>query len=286
MSIAKIIAPVTGTARDISALEAAFAAAKPFAAHVVALYVHADPRFALPYIGTPISPDVVQDIVNAALEVSKEAAKAGRNALAQTAHAAGAAILNSPAKTATVSCSFKELEGYFPQCVAEAARLSDLTVFGRVEPSDDPDVSDSFVETLMSTERPVLLGRKLRPSFDHVAIAWDGGAASNRAVIAALPFIHVASKVTILCCNLARGAKVKLKDLEEYLALHGKTATAGMHDAAHAGIGATLLDASGKAGADLLVMGGYGHSHLGETLFGGVTHYVRWNAELPVLMVH
>jgi nucleotide-binding universal stress UspA family protein len=47
-----------------------------------------------------------------------------------------------------------------------------------------------------------------------------------------------------------------------------------------------LLDAARDSSADLLIMGGYGHSHLHETLFGGVTAHIRWHAELPVLMVH
>jgi nucleotide-binding universal stress UspA family protein len=33
-------------------------------------------------------------------------------------------------------------------------------------------------------------------------------------------------------------------------------------------------------------MGGYGHSHLREFLFGGVTEDVRWHASVPVVMMH
>jgi len=36
--------------------------------------------------------------------------------------------------------------------------------------------------------------------------------------------------------------------------------------------------------ADLIVMGAYGHSHLSEWIFGGVTRTVLREAELPVLM--
>jgi len=54
MSIAKIIVPLTGANRDAAALAAAFAAAKPFNAHVVALIVHPDPRFSVPFMGGPL----------------------------------------------------------------------------------------------------------------------------------------------------------------------------------------------------------------------------------------
>jgi nucleotide-binding universal stress UspA family protein len=51
-------------------------------------------------------------------------------------------------------------------------------------------------------------------------------------------------------------------------------------------VGAALLRAVTEAGADLLVMGGYGHSRLGELVLGGVTRHVLTHAHLPVLLAH
>ncbi len=48
----------------------------------------------------------------------------------------------------------------------------------------------------------------------------------------------------------------------------------------------SLLAATAAAKADLLVMGGYGHSRLRELVFGGFTRHLLNNAELPVLMTH
>ena len=48
----------------------------------------------------------------------------------------------------------------------------------------------------------------------------------------------------------------------------------------------TLLAAAAAANADLLVMGGYGHSRLREVIFGGFTRHVLAHADLPVLMTH
>jgi nucleotide-binding universal stress UspA family protein len=45
-----------------------------------------------------------------------------------------------------------------------------------------------------------------------------------------------------------------------------------------------LLSQAAAFGADLLVMGAYGHSHLREWMFGGVTRTVLYEADLPVLM--
>jgi nucleotide-binding universal stress UspA family protein len=50
--------------------------------------------------------------------------------------------------------------------------------------------------------------------------------------------------------------------------------------------GQALMDAAGDSMADLLIMGGYGHSRLREALFGGVTRHVVSHARIPVFMVH
>lgn len=71
MSIAKIIAPLTGGNRDKTVLASAFVAAKQFSAHVVALYVRPDPRLAVPYIGAPLSPNVVEGIINSVQEMNR-----------------------------------------------------------------------------------------------------------------------------------------------------------------------------------------------------------------------
>ncbi|MGZ3297934.1 MAG: universal stress protein [Asticcacaulis sp.] len=50
------------------------------------------------------------------------------------------------------------------------------------------------------------------------------------------------------------------------------------------GIGVTLLAQAQALKAQLLVMGAYGHSHLGEMLFGGATDHVLKHGRLPLLL--
>jgi nucleotide-binding universal stress UspA family protein len=49
-------------------------------------------------------------------------------------------------------------------------------------------------------------------------------------------------------------------------------------------VGRLLLSQAAAFGADLLVMGAYGHTQLREWMFGGVTRTVLYEAALPVLM--
>lgn len=287
MPIAKIVVPLTGAKRDRIALDTAFLAAKPSHAHVMALFAHADPRLALPYMGAPISPDVVQSIIDSTAEMNRNAAKAARAATAEASRAAGIQFVTSPARATSVTCSLREMEGFFPQCVADASRLSDLVVFGPVSPADGPDLAEAFVEALLKTERPVLLAARTPNSLTgHVTVAWDGSSVAARALVGAMPFLEQAAKITLLCCHSPSLHKPECRDAEEYLALQGLSCKALSVDPGKYAIGEALLEAAAEQASNLLVMGGFGHSHLSEVFFGGVTQHIRWHAELPVLMIH
>ena len=89
MAFVKILVPVAGVARDRFALATAFAAAAPFNAHVVAMFVHADPRESVPYGELPLSPDIVQDLIDTAADLEKASCKAARANLASMSYTTG-----------------------------------------------------------------------------------------------------------------------------------------------------------------------------------------------------
>ncbi|HEX4078496.1 MAG TPA: universal stress protein [Rhizomicrobium sp.] len=293
MSIAKIIAPLSGAPRDAGVLATAFAAARAFNAHVAALLVHPDARLSVPYMGMPLSPQVVQNTIDAADALNRHATAVARAALEQEAEKAKVAIVEHPQRSDAVTCSFRESEGFFGTSVARAARLSDLVVFGSIVAADGPDINECFVDILTRTDRPVLLSAKVPSTMTgKAAIAWDGGGAACHAVGAALPFLLRSSEIVLLHVGSESGEespfapKASLQELKEYLSLQGLPAREQICERGTRSTGEALLDAARGCAADLLVMGGYGHSHLRETLFGGVTAHIRWHAELPVLMVH
>jgi nucleotide-binding universal stress UspA family protein len=245
-------------------------------------------------MGAPLSPQVVQSLVDAAAEMNVIATKAVRAALGEAAKNAGVTITDQAKKTDSVTCSFAEMEGFFGGSIAKAARLSDLVVFGPIAAADGPDVNECFVEILTKTDKPVLVSAKGGGNLVRtVAVAWDGNTAACHAIVGAMPFLKRAEVVTILHVGeplkereAGYSTLTSLGELKEYLALHGVTATVQNFERGAKSTGEALLDAGLAVGADLLVMGGYGHSHLRETIFGGVTSHIRWHAELPVLMVH
>ena len=61
----------------------------------------------------------------------------------------------------------------------------------------------------------------------------------------------------------------------------------GHHEVApDAHVGDALVEAADMCGADLVVMGAYGHSRLRDVAFGGATHHVLGHTTVPVLMAH
>ena len=75
------------------------------------------------------------------------------------------------------------------------------------------------------------------------------------------------------------------EELQGYLASHGVKAKV-VSVAAKGDAGKALLSAASKAGADLLVMGAYGHSRVRELVLGGVTKHVLQTATIAALMAH
>jgi nucleotide-binding universal stress UspA family protein len=288
MAYVKILAPLTGNASDATVLAGAFAAAAPFKAHIVALFVRPDPAEAMPFFGEGVSGAMAQEIVDTAKEVSDKASIEARGALAAAAKDAGAVVVDRPEKRDMVSISFREVQGNFADRVTLAARLSDLVVFGPLKQSDRPGMAEAFEATLLETGRPVILAAQTMPKnfARRIAIGWDGSGACARALIAAMPYLARAEAIELLSIRKPNTECESCGEVRDYLALHGLACQERMIDAGSRGIGEVLLEAASQGGADLLVLGGYGHKSLLQMFIGGVTKHVVAHAELPLFLVH
>ena len=184
------------------------------------------------------------------------------------------------------SVRFLDVTGRRDEVVASHSRLSDLIVFG--ESATGIAGGTALEAAMMSAGRPVLIAPKQSwaPVGGSAAIAWDESAEAARAVTAAIPFLEKARKVTILCIGDKELNPDPGSTLADYLALHGVVADVHLVDARGRAAGEVLLETAEKAGADLLVMGGYSHSRLLEFIIGGVTQHIRSHATIPVLMAH
>lgn len=286
MSYAKILAPLTGGARDATVLASAFAAAKPFHAHVVALFVRPDPSEAMPFFGEGVSGVVVQEIIDAAKEAADKAGEDARATLKSAASEAQAIALDAPARRDVVTVSYREVQGNFADQVTQASRLSDLVVFGPLTAGDKPGLTEAFEATLLETGRPVLLTAQVPPKnfARRIAVGWDGSVTCARALAAAIPYLKKAEAVTVL--SVCNGAAEGLGEVREYLSLHGVSCKEQCVESLQRATGEVLLEEASRGGAGLLVLGGYGHTRLRQMFFGGVTRHVVSHAELPLFLVH
>ena len=288
MSIAKVLAPVTGGQRDAGVLANAIAAARPFNAHVMALFVRPDLGETLAFFTDGVSGVVVDEVVKATQDAGDEAARRIEAALAAACAAYDVERITVPARKDRVTVSLREEQGNFGDRLTAAARLSDLAVFPPIRPGDQAGLADAFVQVLVETDRPVLRSTDEAPKnfARRIAIGWDGKTAAASAVSAAIPYLKKAAHVEILSVQRPPLKAEAAEGEREYLSLHGVPSEERMIDPGSKRIGEALLDAAAEGQADLLVVGGYGSGRLRESLIGGVTRHVIAHAGLSVFMVH
>lgn len=287
MSLAKILVPVTGAPSDAVAINTALIAAAPFAAHVQVLFVPPDPRLSIPYVGTPVSPNVIDSVMKSLEELNRQASGRARQALTTAAKLQDVTVTGSPRKLERVSCSFREDTGFFALRTGRYARLSDLVVFASLPKDTFSEANEAFVETLIRTERPVLIAPEAPATLtSKISIAWDGGIACAHAMMAALPFLKHAGEVELLEIEPLAGNGLTVTEAQEYLSLHGVPVSLRFVKREKHTTAEALLHEAATGGTSLLVMGGYGHNRFAETIFGGVTTHIKWHPILPVLMTH
>ena len=124
---------------------------------------------------------------------------------------------------------------------------------------------------------------------EHVVIGWRDSREARRAVRDALPFLHEATRVTVVeICESGEEAAAQehIDDVARYLSRHriGGGPRVVIHQE---GSGAAqLIRLAQNEGADLIVTGAYGHSRLGEWMFGGMTRDLLATSPFCCLMSH
>ena len=174
------------------------------------------------------------------------------------------------------------------------SRYADLIVIGQTDPKAiTPGVMPDFPETvIMHSMRPVLIV-PYAGHYDHVGthplIAWDGSATAMQAITAALPVLTRAHQVDLVIFNAEDQDDVHGKepgaDIGLYLARHGVNINV-IKRKVDGDNGQALLSLAADIDADLIIMGGYGHSRFREIMLGGVTRTILSSMTLPVIMAH
>jgi nucleotide-binding universal stress UspA family protein len=180
--------------------------------------------------------------------------------------------------------------------VARRAQATDLLIVGQADPDNPPPaVARSLVEDiLMTAGRPLLIipyAGQFPTIGTNTLIGWTSTRESARAVHDALPLLAPSAKVTVLTVETTRpdpnDDTLPTAQIAAHLARHGLAVSAARTVVSDGLAPAdALLDYASDIGADLLVVGGYGHSRTREMIMGGVTRDLLRHMTLPILMSH
>jgi nucleotide-binding universal stress UspA family protein len=178
--------------------------------------------------------------------------------------------------------------------VLQYARAADLVIASQSDPNwaatDMLDVADRLA---MESGRPVVIVPPTEPREhigERVLVAWNARREAARAAFDALPILQRAKEVKVVWVNPQaeheEGQDVPAADICAALARHGVTCEATEQLRPRTSVGETLLACAKDYGADLMVMGCYGHTRLREFVFGGASRHILRNMSIPVLMSH
>lgn len=199
-------------------------------------------------------------------------------------------LLNEKASAAIkVHCATRQSEpGSMGDKAAEEARYFDLALLPWSK--ETPVVSDFSQTVVFGAGRPSILvpsGVKSVP-LKHVAIAWDASRVAARALADAMPLLPEGCRITVLTVQDEK--PLPGKGLAEALAAslqrRGFRAEAQSVALGRGKIAQALQEAALNSGAQMLAMGGFGHSRIRDFVLGGATKGVFADLRLPILLSH
>ena len=181
-----------------------------------------------------------------------------------------------------------------PAEVIELAKPADLAILGQY-PGDHTDGRTWLRpdHVIIAAGRPVLVvpdSGVFASVGSRVLVAWDGTRECNRALNDALALIGNAEAVTVM--HVGEGSadldlkRLRLERIARHLNRHGIKTKLEESPSAGIPIADVLLSRAADLGADMIVAGGYHHTHLREALLGGVSRDLLDRMTVPVLMSH
>jgi nucleotide-binding universal stress UspA family protein len=271
-----IVAMLQGTPEtDTLTTRSALALARRLNLPLTGLCALPDPQSAIMVVSAPeaagLSGAAVASILELQKEVLAKSEAAFRDVVSTGAHG--------------LECTFVRQVGTAEQAAASAATLSEALVFPRSAAKSAEPLSIAFDHVMMDARLPLVLAGQKAFEPGPVIIAWDGSNAASRAVRFHSHLIRAGTEVII-----AQNQKDAERDgarpgmapgsLEDWLKRKGVNARSA---ALEGEVATALLNLAAQTGATLIVAGAYGHSRLGERLFGGTSRRLLEASTAPAL---
>lgn len=275
----KTVFLAVGATQDGAEIDRAVAICRPLGAHLALLVAGiAPPPPASPY-------GVVSNDIWAG-EIRDGQAEVEARGAAIEAQLADAGISSS------VEAQYVD-RGTVASLAARFARYADLTLITAQAEGFEPMQTWVMNGALFESGRPMLLLPKAATHFPEaktVMIGWDASVQAAKAVRDAIGLMKQAEAVHAVLIDPVPSfdghGPEPGADLATYLGRHGIAATVHRLPKEGKETGEVLRRTATDLDADLIVMGGFGHSRLRERFFGGSTTDMIKSAAVPVLMAH
>jgi nucleotide-binding universal stress UspA family protein len=169
------------------------------------------------------------------------------------------------------------------------ALCADLLVLGQRDRADHQTgvLPDFAPWVLTGSGKPAVLvpfiGARAS-AFSNVMVAWKATREAAHALSAAIPLLRSAHSINVVLDGDTTPTDREL--LRAFLRRHGLQALEHTLASSPSTAGEAILSMAADLGADLIVMGCYGHSRTREFVLGGASRTVLESMTVPVLMAH
>jgi nucleotide-binding universal stress UspA family protein len=259
------------------AAEFALSVANTFAAHAAGIAFQYDP-----IMPAALLDDVPPDVIDTQRAENERAANAAASRFDGAARVAS--VLS---ETRIVRSSMAGVATRF----AHIARRFDLSIVAQAQPNSDGPEALIVEQALFDSGRPVLVVPYIQSAAftaDRVMLCWDGSRPAARAAADGLPFLARAKEVEVFIVETGKlkSNEVPGADIAGHLARHNLNVSVTRTASGDTDVASVILSHAADSGADMLVMGGYGHSRLREFILGGATRAILSSMTVPTLMSH
>ena len=213
-------------------------------------------------------------------EENEQGAAAAAAAFEKQAGDAGVDV-RARALTTTVSAGY-DLFG-------RMARRFDLAVVGQDDPEKERSEALIAEGALFESGRPLVVVPYINKEplkLDRIMVCWDGSRPAARAIADAMPLLARAGQVDVVIVEQAKSDEMPGADVAAHLARHDLNVMVQRVARGDLDVKDALLNYAADSAADMVVMGGYGHSRMREFILGGVTRGMLASMTVPTLMSH
>jgi len=273
--IKRILVPTDGSESAALGVDYAIALAKSFDAHIHGIYVLDVKLLEGPFLQDLSASLGTAPYVNYQGNISLLLEERGASALA---------FLRAQCEAAGVPCEVTQASGVVARTIIDRSGLADLIVMGRGgEHSEwlEGLIGSTAEAVIRRSTLPVLVTGQRELGRSCVLMAYDGSTHAQNALRTAVAFAEAWKTPLKILVVGGEASESSVDEVRAYLDSH-KIEGEILRDSGDPS--EAIVDTAVTAGADLVVMGAYGHSKVRELVVGSTTTYVINHANCPVLL--